>query len=163
MQRQKGIIHLAIGVFPDPPRQTICVPLFQDHFIGMARKHHPVLATGSMSLTEFVSLSHALYTSRRDDVGEIDRVLAQSDLQRRVAITVPHLLVLPSIVAATDLIAAIPSHMARYLANPSEIELFELPIEVPPWTISLLWSQLSDRDPGCSWLRKTLEELCRKI
>jgi DNA-binding transcriptional LysR family regulator len=160
---EKGIIHLAIGVFPDPPRQTICVPLFQEQFVGIARKDHPALIEGSMSLTDFISLSHVLYTSRRDDIGEIDLVLAESDLQRRVAITVPHLLVLPSIVAATDLIAAIPSHMARYLTNLSEIELFELPIEVHPWTISLLWSQLSDRDPGCSWLRKTLEELCRKI
>jgi DNA-binding transcriptional LysR family regulator len=160
---EKGIIHLAVGVFPDPPRPTICVPLFQERFIGIARKDHPALSAGSISLDSFVNLSHVLYTSRRDDVGEIDLVLAQSDLQRRVAVTIPHLLVLPSIVAATDLIAAIPSHMARYLANLSEIELFELPIEVPPWTVSLLWSHLSDRDPGCSWLRKTLEELCRKI
>jgi DNA-binding transcriptional LysR family regulator len=72
-------------------------------------------------------------------------------------------LALPSIIADTDLIAAIPSRMAQYFSKLDEVELFELPIEVPPWTISLMWSQLSDKDEASRWLRETLQELCRKL
>jgi DNA-binding transcriptional LysR family regulator len=96
-------------------------------------------------------------------MGEIDRILAGYDLRHRVAITVPHILVLLSIIAATDLIAAIPTRMAQYFSKVDEIKLFELPIEVPQWTVSLLWSQLSDKDDASSWLRETLQELCQTI
>jgi DNA-binding transcriptional LysR family regulator len=64
-------------------------------------------------------------------IGEVDRVMAIQDLQRRIALTVPHMLVLPSIVASTDLVAAIPSRMAQYFSKLDEIEVFELPITMP--------------------------------
>jgi hypothetical protein len=59
----------------------------------------------------------------------IDRVLAQRGLQRCVALTVPHLLVLLAIIASTDLFI-------------DEIEVFELPIvQRPPCGIDLsLWT-----------------------
>jgi DNA-binding transcriptional LysR family regulator len=160
---ETGTIDLALGVFPNPPRQTVCIPLFQEHFIGIARKHHPAIAQKTISLAAFANLSHALHTLRRDAVGEIDHILAEYDLQRHVAIAVPHLLALPSIIAATDLIAAIPTRMAHYFSKIDEIELFDLPIEVPQWTISLVWSQLSDRDEANIWLRVALQELCRGL
>jgi hypothetical protein len=59
----------------------------------------------------------------------IDRVLAQRGLQRCVALTVPHLLVLLAIIASTNLFI-------------DEIEVFELPIvQRPPCGIDLsLWT-----------------------
>ncbi len=160
---EQGIIDLALGVFPNSPRKTICVPLFQEHFIGIARKNHPRIQRHSLSLEAFANLSHALHTIRQDETGEVDRILAGYNLQRRIAITVPHILVLPSIIATTDLIAAIPTRMAQYFSKLDEIELFQLPIEIPQWTVSLLWSQLSDNDHASTWLREILQELCQEI
>ncbi len=100
---------------------------------------------------------------RRDETGAIDRVLAERNLQRRVALTVPHMLVLPTIIAATDLITVIPAQMAQYFSRIDEIEVFELPISLAPWTVAMLWSQLSDNDEASRWLRQTLQTLCKKI
>lgn len=159
----KGIIDVALGVFPNPPRQTICVPLFQEHFVGIARRNHPAIAQKSISLEAFANLSHVLLTIRRDITGEIDRALAVRNLQRRIALTVPHILVLPSIVAATDLVTAIPSRMAQYFSKLDEIEVFELPIDLPQWTVSMLWSKLTDKEEANGWLRQTLTTLCDRI
>jgi DNA-binding transcriptional LysR family regulator len=158
-----GKIDLALGVFPNPPRQTNCVPLFTEYFVGIARKNHPVLKQQPISLAVFTNLSHALNTIRGDAIGEVDRVLAMHDLQRRVILTVPHMLVLPTVIASTDLVAAIPARMAQYFAKLAEIEVFDLPIEIPQWTVSLLWSKLSDRDNASRWLRQTLQILCSQI
>jgi DNA-binding transcriptional LysR family regulator len=160
---EQGTVDLALGVFQNPPRQTICVPLFQEHFVGIARKNHPALMDKTISLEVFANLSHALQTIRRDAIGEVDRVLAVHDLQRRVALTVPHMLVLPSIVASTDLVAAIPSRMAHYFSKLDDIEVFELPIEMPQWSVSMLWSKLNDKDDASCWLRQTLQTLCEQI
>lgn len=160
---EKGIVDLAIGVFPHPPRQSLCLPLFQECFVGIARQNHPALAQKPMTLDVFANLSHALHTIRRDEIGVVDRVLAQYNLQRRVALTVPHVLVLPSIIASSDLITVIPTRMAQYFSRINEIEVFELPINLDPWTVSMLWSQLSDNDEASRWLRQTLQTLCEKI
>jgi DNA-binding transcriptional LysR family regulator len=158
----KGTVDLAIGVFPHPPRHSVCVPLFQEYFVGIARKNHPALAQ-PMTLDVFANLAHALHTLRRDEVGEIDKVLALHNLQRRVTLTVPHTLVLPKIIATTDLITVIPARMALYFSQIDEIEVFGLPIDLSPWTVSMLWSQLSDNDEANWWLRQTLQKLGKEI
>ena len=151
-----GAVDLALGVFPNPLRQTICMPLFEEHFVGIARKNHPAIIQTTISLEVFANLSHALITIRRDRTGEVDRALAVHNLQRRIALTVPHMFVLPSIIASTDLITSIPSRMATYFSKLDEIEVFELPIEIQPWTVSMLWSKLTDKDDASCWLRQTL-------
>jgi DNA-binding transcriptional LysR family regulator len=160
---EQGTVDLALGVFQNPPRQTICVPLFQERFVGIARKNHPALMRKTISLEVFANLAHALNTTRRDAIGEVDYVLTAHDLQRRIALTVPHMLALPSIIASTDLVAAIPSRMACYFSKLNDIEIFELPIEIPNWTVSMLWSKLNDKDDASCWLRQILQTLCEQI
>jgi hypothetical protein len=79
-------------------------------------------------------------------------------LQRRIALIASHMLVLPAIIASTD-------------PNIDEVEVSDLPIaQRPPsgidpslWTVSMLWSQLSDNDEDSRWLRQTIQALCEKI
>jgi DNA-binding transcriptional LysR family regulator len=159
----QGTIDLALGVFPKPARQALCLPLFQDHFVGIARKHHPVLEQIPLSLNAFASLSHALVTIRGDATGVVDRLLAKHNLQRRIALTTPHLLVVPSIVASSDLVATIASRAARYFSTIDGIEMFELPLAMPSWTVSMMWSKLADRDAANCWLRQTIQAVCAQI
>lgn len=160
---ETGAIDLALGVFPNPPRQTICTPLFQEHFVGIARKNHPQIMQKPISLELFANLPHALTTIRRDTIGEVDLALASHSLQRRISLTVPHMLVLPSIVASTDLITSLPSRITNYFSKLNEIEVFELPVEIQRWTVSMLWSKLTDKDSASCWLRQTLQMLCKQI
>ncbi len=136
---------------------------FQEYFVGIARRNHPAFTRKPLTLEAFANLSHALHTIRRDEIGAIDQVLTQYQLQRRIALTVPHMLVLPSIIATTDLITVIPSRMAQHFSGIDEIEVFDLPIDLSPWTVSMLWSSLSDNDEASRWLRQTLQTLCETI
>jgi DNA-binding transcriptional LysR family regulator len=160
---EQGAIDLALGVFPKPSRQTRCLPLFQERFVGIARKNHPVLLQTPPLIETFASLSHALVTIRGDTLGVVDRVLADRNLQRRIALTIPHLLVVPSIVASSDLVATIASRAARYFSALDAIEVFELPLEMKSWTVSMIWSKLADRDGANCWLRQTVQAVCERI
>lgn len=160
---KQGAIDVALGVFPTPPQQTHHVALFQERFVGIARQGHPSVERGTMSLETFASQPHALVTLRRDTTGEIDRLLAQYHLQRRVALTTPHMLALPAILAATNLIATLPDRVAVQLARLHNLKRFELPVETETWTVSMLWSKLSDQDASNSWLRQTLSAIGRTV
>lgn len=160
---EQGAIEVALGVFPHPPRQTQCEPLFEERFVGIARQAHPALEQGTMSLETFTTLSHALSTLRRDRAGAIDRVLSEQHLERRIAVTTPHMLVLPFAIASTDLVAAVPSRVAFRLASICQLTIFELPVRTEPWTVSMLWSTLSDRDEATSWLRDAIKTVCQML
>lgn len=157
---EQGAIEVALGVFPHPPRQTHCEPLFEEHFVGIARQAHPNLDNGTMSLETFTQLSHALTTLRRDRVGAIDRLLHEQNLERRIALTSPHMLVLPFAIASTNLVAAVPHRVALRLASICQLTIFELPIKTQPWIVSMLWSTLSDRDEATCWLRNAIKPVC---
>ncbi|AFY45107.1 LysR family transcriptional regulator [Nostoc sp. PCC 7107] len=156
-------IDLALGVFQNPPRQTIQMPLFPEHFVGICRRGHPMITQDAIAPEIFANLLHALFTIRQDEVGEIDKVLAQSNLQRRVVLTTPHLLVLPAIISSSDLVAAVPSLLVTSLAYQGAVEIFELPVQTQPWMISMLWSRLTDQDQANCWLRQTLKSICEGI
>jgi DNA-binding transcriptional LysR family regulator len=73
------------------------------------------------------------------------------------------MLVLPSLVASSHLIASVPSRIATHLICHQELEIFELPIETQAWTVSLLWSKLVDKDSANCWLRQTLKTACASL
>lgn len=153
---EQGAINVALGVFPHPPRQTLCQELFEERFIGIARQDHPALKDGKIDLDTFVSLNHALATLRRDTVGEIDKALWELNLKRRITLTTPHLLFLPFVIAESDLVAAIPHRIALRLACICHLTLFEIPLKTKPWMVSMLWSVLSDQDEANCWLRSAI-------
>ncbi|MDX2241363.1 MAG: LysR family transcriptional regulator [Leptolyngbyaceae cyanobacterium bins.302] len=160
---EHGKIEVAIGTFQVPIRQTFQQPLIQEHFVGICRKGHPALSSGKISLETFVNLSHALFTLRQDATGEIDKVLAQLNLRRRIIVTTPNLLIIPMLVASSDLVAAIPFHIAEQSVNQMNVEIFELPVKTEPWIISMIWSKLSDRDPANLWLRQTIAQALTQV
>ena len=152
-----------MGVFPEPPRQTLCVPLFEEHFVGIARQEHPAITDGLIALETFATLPHALVTIRRDATGAIDKALAHCNLKRRIALTIPHVLVLPFVLSSSELIASVPSRLASKFASQGNLQVFELPIETATWTVSLLWSKLADRNTAREWLRKTTKNVCEQV
>ncbi len=159
----QGSIDLAFGVFPDPPRQTHWEPIFEEHFVGIARQGHPAVIQGTMSLESFSTLSHALTTLRRDTTGAIDKALQAQNLARRIALTTPHMLVLPFAIAASDLVAAVPSRLAQNFVKVCQLTTFELPVQTKPWLVSMLWSVLSEQDEAHRWLRHTIRQVCSTI
>jgi DNA-binding transcriptional LysR family regulator len=160
---ERGTIDLALGVFPNPLRQTQSQPIFEERFVGIARQGHPALRQGTMSLETYTQLSHALTTLRRDTIGEIDKILTERNLERRIALTTPHMLILPFAIASSDLVAAIPSRIALRFAQLCNLTIFELPVTTKPWLISMLWSALSDRDEANLWLRQTIATIAQKF
>jgi DNA-binding transcriptional LysR family regulator len=157
------IIEIVLGTFQDLPRQTYQTVLMEERFVGVCRRGHPALQAGTMPLETFVALPHALFTLRRDEVGVIDHCLETQGLQRRIVLTTPYLLALPSLISESDTIAAIPYRLAQRFAQQGLLTSFELPLELAPWSIAMLWSKLTDQSVQCQWLRQTIQQICQDL
>lgn len=148
-------IDLALGVFRNAPERAIRKRLCNERFIGICRDGHPLLHSGKMTLQNYAQARHALVTVKRDTVGEIDAILQAKGMRRRITVVMPHMLALPGVLAATDLVAALPERAAQMMAKGS-LRLFELPLRQEPWRIEMLWNAGMRSDPAGIWLRSKI-------
>jgi DNA-binding transcriptional LysR family regulator len=136
--------------------------LFDEHFVCIVREGHPK-ADKAWTLAEFAALDHALISPRARPGGTVDTLLEQHGLSRRVAITLPHFLVAPFIVAGTDLVLTIPERVARTFAAFLPLRLVEPPADVPGFTMALIWHERRHSDPAHAWLRGELAAVAKEI
>lgn len=148
----RGEADLAIGVFPSPPDTVVRSVLFEERFVGMVRADHPALRDGGMDIRTFAALPHALASVRRDERGAVDAALGSVGLRRRVALVVPYMLLLPGVVAQSDLVCVLPERAARAVASP-ELAFFPLPVTMLPWSVDMLWNPVARTDKATAWLR----------
>jgi DNA-binding transcriptional LysR family regulator len=148
----RGEVDLLLGMFRDPPPRAVATLLFREQFVGLARRGHPAVVAGAITLERFLAHPHALFTVRGDLAGAIDDVLARRGLARQVMLSVPHLLTLPALLAGSDLLAAVPARIGRVLM-PDVTQVFALPFATDAWRMMMLWNATTRRDPALAWLR----------
>jgi hypothetical protein len=94
--------------------------LFRDPFVVVARKGHPI--TGApLTVEAYAACDHVLVSPRGNTSGALDRLLVDYGQRRRVALLVATYLAVPAALAASDLIATIPSRAATLIAAHAEI------------------------------------------
>src|SRR5215208_3416246 len=155
-------IDMAILNFPDPPKRLARLPVLKDRYVGIARRGHPSLKKGSLTPKAYAALPHLLFSPRGDPKGIVDEPLTQlSGIRRRVVMTVPHISAVPVIVARTDLVAVIAERIARLYAAEHNLMLFDPPVRLPEFTISVLTSAARARDPALEWLQQQVLHVCQ--
>src|SRR3546814_1915917 len=90
--------------------------LHDDAVVVIARDGHPA-ADRIGSMDGFLTLHHVKIAQSPIDDRFADRQLAEAGRARTIALTVPHWLVVPEIVAGSDLVATMPLSIARRLAG----------------------------------------------
>jgi DNA-binding transcriptional LysR family regulator len=84
-----------------------------------------------------------------------DDALARLGRERRVTVSVTSFLVLPRILATSDLIAVVPQRLA---ARSASLVTVELPLAIPGFTKTVVWHERTHRSPGHRWVRELLFE-----
>ncbi|MRG95616.1 LysR family transcriptional regulator [Polyangium spumosum] len=161
-----GEADVAIGRFDHeaPALDVRRVALFRDTFVGVARAGHPT-ARGRLDLSTYAELSHVLVSPRGTPGGIVDGALAQMGLARRVALTVPHFLVVPHVVASSDHVTTMLAHVAATFTALLPLTTFELPpeLDLEPIGMTMMWHERTHEDPGARWLRGALVRAARPL
>jgi DNA-binding transcriptional LysR family regulator len=158
-----GTLDLDIGV----PRAEAAPGLharrlFDERFVCVVREGHPRVRD-TLTLEDYVDLPHAFVAPRGRKGGAVDSALAKRGLERRVAVAVPHFLVMPTVIASSDLIVTLASRVARSFAEHLPLRLFEPPIPLPSFSMQMTWHERAKSDPGHQWLRALLVDVTREL
>jgi len=159
---ERNAVELAVSTDLKTPKSIDSTPLFQDRVVVVARGNHPARHRLS-SIEGFLSVAQIKVAQSPIDDRFADRQLAGLGHSRPIAITVPHWLAVPEIVAQSDLVAIMPMSIAQRLQRNHSLALLD-----PPFPDTLFqWSIYSHRrqasDPAMKWLRVILADAAQTI
>lgn len=153
-----GDIDLIMTIPSFTPAGAASETLYRERFVCAARRDHPALA-GILDLDTYCRLPHLLVSPFGGGFhGHVDGILSELGRSRRVVASVSSFLIVPQILARSDLISTVPSRLTRLWAG--QLAVAEPPLEIAGYAIQAVWNPSADADKGLAWLRDRLRALC---
>ena len=160
-----GEVDAAIGVPGGSTPRIPTLPLFEERFVCVAGKHHPLARQTTLSLEDFLSYQHLLVSPEGDGVGHVDLRLAQLGRQRDIAIALPQMYAAPAIVAGGALLATLMAGVVGASGLRGALAVLPLPAELDlaPVPFVLHWHRRNDAHPAQRWLRAQIALVCGQL
>lgn len=155
---EAGEIDLAVGFLPGLTTGIRQQSLFREYYVCMLRADHPVVGA-KISARQFREAEHVLVSYAGTGHQVIEETFVEQGLSARIAVRVPHFLVVPMILARTDLIVTVPARVAALFAQLGNFKVLKLPLRLPNFEVRLHWHERFHQDPANRWLRQLMSEL----
>lgn len=150
---EEGQLDLAFGYLPGLAASHR-LDLIEERYVVVLREDHP-LRERIRSRASLRALDFMLVKSHEQPA----RALQQLGLESRIRLTVPHFVVAPALLAATDLAVIMPVRPALRYAQAGGLAVVEADLGLEPFTIGMHWAWRVHNDPGHRWLRDTAQRL----
>jgi DNA-binding transcriptional LysR family regulator len=148
------IISCSEKTLPQFEKEVLC----DDTEVLVMRARHPS-ARKLRRLEAFLQASHVAVVGHGLDEDPVDEWLREAGVSRRVALRAPTYLQALQTVARTDLVAVVPSRLARSLARSLSLECRRPPLDPGQYHEYVFYPTRTTHDAGCLWLR----ELARAV
>ena len=162
-----GDIDVAFAPLGSRPSGLRTEPLWNDRLVMLVAADNPLQLP--MTIESYAGAAHLVDAGHvqvsADGIGAsvVDAVLAARGLRRRIALVLPHSAGIPFIVAATDLIATLPSRIVKGLVPMPNVRVLTPPLPEVEVSPHMFWHQRNDADPLHVWLRTTIRAIAAHI
>lgn len=162
---EQGEADLAIGHFPQLVTALAAAGreaalrhqrLSDTRYVCAMRRGHP-LADAPLTLDAYCGALHLLHSASGQALGPVDQVLTALGRQRRIVLTINQFFTTGRVVTRSDLLAVLPLGFLPATGYQHELVVRELPFDLGPVQISMLWHLRRDADPAHAWLRMQVQ------
>jgi DNA-binding transcriptional LysR family regulator len=150
---ESGRIDLALGYIP-ALTGALRQYLLSEQYVVVMRAAHPI-ARRKPTRAALALLRYALVRSHPATL----RALTELGLTDRIALELPHFMVLPRILAESDLAAMMPSRLADAFNELGDYAVWRPRAGLPRFDVSVHWYRRFDNEPGNRWLRERIVAL----
>lgn len=155
----EGSIDVALLTPHTTPAELHSRVLYEEDYVCMLRDTHPAIEEMTLTLDAFCALEHMLVSWQgKSFQGVTDDALAALGRTRRVGLSVSSFLILPDILAVSDMIAVLPRRLA---SQRPDMRVVTPPLSIPGFSKSMAWHERTHRDPAHRWLRQLLVDTSR--
>jgi DNA-binding transcriptional LysR family regulator len=158
---ESGTVDLAIGYFPDLARANIFQQrILSHHFVCLLRADHPLVTRHKLTLSQFVQLEHAVVHAPGRSQEIFKQYLKKEKIQRKVFMSTPNFLSIPSLIVRSDLVVTVPHAMGIAFGKAEYgLKAVDLPFPSPRINLRQHWHRKYNKAPRTVWLRQMVSEL----
>jgi DNA-binding transcriptional LysR family regulator len=159
---ERGELDYRLGWLRKPPPSLRYEALFRDKFVCLARAGHPGIGD-KLTLTQYITSAHVCVrsSSRSEYWRTLNEAFLACSRRPRIAFMVQDFMVVPRMVATTDLIATVPERFARSVADQFSLRIFKPPLDLSDICISAYWHERTQTMPVHRWFRRMLADASR--
>ena len=159
---QQGDVDLALGHFPDAVTKMLAAGrdamlrharLYDTRYVCVMRRRHP-LAERPLTLDAYCNAHHLLASTTGRPQGYVDQALTALGQQRRVVMSVNQFFTVNRVVTQSDLLTVLPLAFLPATGHEGGLLVRELPFDLGPMQVSMLWHMRRDAEPAHRWLRE---------
>lgn len=161
-QLDDGVFEISVSVHGEPASWHVREHLFDQTSLTIYSPRQLKL-DGAMTLRDYVREPHIAVSFETGTMSDIDAALAQRDLSRQVAASVPRYSALPPALDAMPAIATIPESIARCMAQLHDFVVVPPPVELKSSPVSMLYRRIDEADPRARWFRELFVEVASAI
>jgi DNA-binding transcriptional LysR family regulator len=175
---EAGTIDVALGYFPavvaaiglsamqsGGPDQFSHAQLYSGEYVCVMRRGHPMvkrLKKAALTIDEYCAAKHLLVSFSGRPFGFIDEALAGLNRKRRIVLTVNQFFTAGRVVVNSDLLTVLPRHFLAATGISDEFTAIDLPFDVPPVHVDMVWHRRTQTLSSQRWLRDTILAVAKK-
>jgi len=126
--------------------------LFIESFVCITDKNNPQVVDGKLSLEQLAEMGHVRMTFGDNQTHHIDGMYLEHGIAPHYAISVRGVLMIPHMVAGTNLVGWVQERLAAQMVEPLGLQIVETPIKGPNMTQAVHWHPSKSTDPAIPWL-----------
>jgi DNA-binding transcriptional LysR family regulator len=123
-----------------------------ERYVVVRRHAHPLAAAPRTDRAALARLDYVLVRLH----SAIARAMRELDLLGRVRLSIPHFMVLPRILAATDLAVVMPERLSREFRELGRYAVWRPRVGLPTFDVAVHWFWRFEGDAGNRWLRERI-------
>jgi DNA-binding transcriptional LysR family regulator len=171
---EQGKVDMAINRFNDIPQSFHQVTLWKDGFSCVLNAANPLV--DRFNLKSYLDAQHVwvsktgmgvgvgVTNEKSVSLGWVDQALDRIGKRRQISIFTRHYFLPALLVQNNDLVATLPTRMARLQAEGnSRLVLKDTPFHIPEFELKLAWSPLLHHNPAHRWLRQLIQYVARRM
>ncbi len=157
-----GEIDLAVGHLEGNPAHHTCELLCQH---GFACLFDPAQVGDfdTLELETYLAYDHIFVSQVGELSGAVDHALKALGVSRRVVACASRFSALPSWLSRSPLIASLPLHVGKEMAQAHPLKYRALPFDIEGYDISMGWHRRLDADPAASWFRALVRRSAHSV
>lgn len=170
---EQGRVDMVINRFDTIAQSFHQKVLWSDDFSCLIRKEHPVLE--KFNLDNYLAAKHVWVSKTGMGVGVgmdpadvqrlgwVDEALTRLGVKRHISVFTRHYQAACLLAEQQDLIATIPTKMARQHLHNDRVCIVPPPFIIPPIALTMAWSPILQHHPAHCWLRRLLSQTAESV
>ena len=170
---EQGKVDLAINRFNEIPQSFHQVLVWRDSFSCLLNNKHP--AAGNLNLKSYLDAQHiwvsktgmgvgfGVNPEKQAGLGWIDQALERIGQKRKISVFTRHYQMPGLLAANVDLVATLPTRIARLQAKNQNLLIKDPPFYIPEFELKMAWCPLLHHHPAHRWLRQLILYVARQM